>query len=237
MSLTAAVAPMPTLSATANGQYLNTLEGNVGGNPFTGESNPRTATSTSVGLSARIPLFQGGLPSARVARARALEGQAYEQLIATERAVIANARSAFARHEAALRAIEANEIAVQANELALEGARLERSIGNRSVLFVLDAEQEALQSQVDLVTARRNAYVTGFQLLNAMGQAEADDLGLDGGPLYDPLGNYRDVSNTWWDWSGGDENMLDATRTVQPAEQPENPVIDEELLEDVTERP
>ena len=228
---------LPTLSATANGQYLNTLEGNVGGNPFTGESNPRTATSTSVGLSARIPLFQGGLPSARVARARALEGQAYEQLIATERAVIANARSAFARHEAALRAIAANEIAVQANELALEGARLERSIGNRSVLFVLDAEQEALQSQVDLVTARRNAYVTGFQLLNAMGQAEADDLGLDGGPLYDPLGNYRDVSNTWWDWSGGEENMLDATRTVQPAEQPENPVIDEELLEDVTERP
>ncbi|NNC48332.1 MAG: TolC family outer membrane protein [Sphingomonas sp.] len=228
---------LPTLSANANGQYLNTLAGDVGGNPFTDQSNPRTATSTGVGISARIPLFQGGLPSARVARARALEGQAYEQLIATERAVISNVRSAFARHEAAMRAIEANEVAVEANALALEGARLERSIGNRSVLFVLDAEQEALQSQVDLVTARRNAYVTGFQLLNAMGQAEADDLGLDGGPLYDPLGNYRNVSNTWWDWSGGEENVLDATRTVQPAERPANPVVDEELLEDVTARP
>ena len=44
-------------------------------------------------------------------------------------------------------------------------------------------------------------YVAGFQLLNAMGQAEADDLGLDGGPLYDPLGNYRRVAGDWNDWA------------------------------------
>ena len=66
---------------------------------------------------------------------------------------------------------------------------------------MLDAEQELLNSQVLLVTARRDAYVAGFQLLNAMGQAEADDLGLDGGPLYDPLGNYRRVAGDWNDWS------------------------------------
>ena len=53
------------------------------------------------------------------------------------------------------------------------------------------------------MTARRDAYVAGFQLLNAMGQAEAEDLGLDGGPLYDPLGNYRRVAGNWNDWAGG----------------------------------
>ena len=37
------------------------------------------------------------------------------------------------------------------------------------------------------MTARRDAYVAGFALLAAMGQAEARDLGLDGGPLYDPV--------------------------------------------------
>ncbi|WP_260483566.1 TolC family outer membrane protein [Sphingomicrobium flavum] len=226
---------LPTVSANASGQYINTLAGDVGGNPFTGQSNPRTATSTSVGLSARVPLFQGGLPSARVARARALEGQTFEQLIATERAVISNTRSAFARYEAAQRAIVANQTAVEANSLALEGARLENSIGTRTILDVLNAEQELLNTQVDLVTAQRNAYVAGFQLLNAMGQAEADDLGLDGGPLYDPLGNYRDVSHTWWDWSGGQQNRLDSTRTVLPGETPENPIVDDALLEDVTD--
>lgn len=35
---------------------------------------------------------------------------------------------------------------------------------------MLNAEQELLQSHVALVTARRDAYVAGFQLLNAMGQ-------------------------------------------------------------------
>ena len=64
-------------------------------------------------------------------------------------------------------------VAVQANELALEGVRAEQSVGTRTVLDVLNAEQELLNSQVSLVTARRDAYVAGFQLLNAMGQAEA----------------------------------------------------------------
>ena len=97
-------------------------------------------------------------------------------------------------YEAAQKAIQSNTVAVQANELALEGARAEQSVGTRTVLDVLNAEQELLNSQVTLVTAKRDAYVAGFQLLNAMGQAEAQDLGLDGGPLYDPLGNYRHVA-------------------------------------------
>ena len=108
----------------------------------------------------------------------------------------------------------------QANELALEGARAEQSVGTRTVLDVLNAEQELLNSQVALVTAKRDAYVAGFQLLNAMGQAEAQDLGLDGGPLYDPLGNYRRVANNWNDWANDPRHLPVATRTVDPQEMP-----------------
>jgi outer membrane protein len=68
------------------------------------------------------------------------------------------------------------------------------------------------------VTARRDAYVAGFQLLNAMGQAEADDLGLEGGPLYDPLGNYRRVAGNWSDWANDPRHEPVATRTVTPEE-------------------
>ena len=39
----------------------------------------------------------------------------------------------------------------------------------------LNAEQELLNSQVTLVTARRDAYVAGFAVLAAMGRAEAKD--------------------------------------------------------------
>jgi outer membrane protein len=204
---------LPTVSSVVSGTYVNALGGVPGPQSSTG-------TQTTAGLNARIPLYQGGAPAARIRQAQAIEGQLLEQTIATERAVVSQTRAAFATYEAAQRAIQSNTIAVEANELALEGARAERNVGTRTVLDVLNAEQELLNAQVALVTAKRDAYVAGFQLLNAMGQAEADDLGLDGGPLYDPLGNYRRVSSNWNDWAGEPRRGPAATRTVDPAEQP-----------------
>jgi outer membrane protein len=67
--------------------------------------------------------------------------------------------------------------------------------------------------------------VAGFQLLNAMGQAQAQTLGLDGGPLYDPLGNYRHVANNWNDWASDPRHPTIATRTVSPEEMPANPIV------------
>jgi outer membrane protein len=208
---------LPTVSAVASGDYANTISGDTQG-------IPRSGTATSIGVQGRIPLYQGGLPAARIRQAQALEGQTLERRIETERAVVANTRSAFATYKAATDAITSNQVAVSANELALEGARAENSVGTRTILDVLNAEQELLNSQVLLVTARRDQYVAGFQLLNAMGQAEADDLGLEGGPLYDPLGNYRRVAGDWSDWSGDPRHTPAATSTVTPAEQPQQGV-------------
>jgi len=121
--------------------------------------------------------------------------------------------------------IQAETVAVQANELALEGNRAEQSVGTRTIIEVLNAEQELLNSQVALVSAKRDAYVAGFQLLNAMGQAQAQTLGLDGGPLYDPLGNYRHVANNWSDWADDPRHPTIATRTVSPEEMPPTPIV------------
>ena len=79
---------------------------------------------------------------------------------------------------------------------------------------MLNAEQELLNSQVLLVTARRDAYVAGFALLNAMGMAEAEDINLDGGTLYDPLVNYRRVSRRSSDWKDDPTPQAVSTRTV-----------------------
>ena len=203
---------LPTISGVASADYFDATGDDFG---------LQSGTATSVGAQARVPLYQGGLPSARIRQAQAIEGQTFEQRVATERAVVSNTRSAFADYQAAMDAIKSNEVAVKANELALEGVRAENSVGTRTILDVLDAEQELLNSQVLLVTARRDAYVAGFQLLNAMGQAEADDLGLDGGALYDPLGNYRRVAGDWNDWSNDPRHNPVATSTVTPQEQPQ----------------
>jgi outer membrane protein TolC len=86
---------------------------------------------------------------------------------------------------------------VRANEIALEGVRQENAVGARTILDILDAEQELLDSQVGLVGAQRDALVAGFAVLNAIGRLTARDLGL---PVdyYDPLDDYRDVRDRWF---------------------------------------
>jgi len=211
------------LSGVASGNYVNILRGTEP-NPLTGQEI-RTGTNTSIGLSGSVPIFQGGLPAARIRQAQAQQGQVLEQVVGTERAVVQTTRAAFANYDAAQKAIQAETVAVQANELALEGNRAEQSVGTRTIIEVLNAEQELLNSQVALVTAKRDAYVAGFQLLNAMGQAEARDLGLEGGPLYDPLGNYRRVAGNWNDWASDRRHPTVSTRTVAPEEMPATPVV------------
>ncbi|MCD1622721.1 TolC family outer membrane protein [Citromicrobium bathyomarinum] len=202
---------LPRLSAFAGYDYQNFL-GSVPDSP-TGPS-PQTADASSAGLTLSIPIFQGGRPAALQRQAQARASAALDQVIAAERDVIAQVRASYASYSAALAIIDSSREAVAAAELSLEGVRAENSIGNRTVLDVLNAEQELLLARVDLVTARRNAYVAGFSLLAAMGRAEARDLGIEGGALYDPLANYERVSDRWSDWDRDPEPEAAGTRTV-----------------------
>lgn len=209
-------ARLPTISANSQTTYFDRLGTGVAGANGAGVQFDNTASS-SIGLTFSMPLYQGGGAASRVRRAEAVRGELLEQAVAVERAVVSNTNAAFAGYRAALLAIESNLIAVAANTLALEGTRAEQTVGTRNVLDVLNAEQELLNSQVLLVTARRDAYVAGFQLLNTMGQAEAEDLNLDGiGPLYDPTVNYNRYSNNWSDWDDGPRIHPSSTRTAPP---------------------
>ncbi len=204
---------LPTVAAFVRPGYSNFLgsfESSVANVQF-----QQGGFDTTFGVQANIPIYQGGAASARIRQAQALLGAAQEREIAVERGIIAQTRSAYSSWQASLAVIRSSERQVAASELSLEGVRAENSVGTRTILDILNAEQELLNAQVQLVTARRNAYVAGFTLLAAMGRAEARDLGLDGGALYDPLVNYERASRTWLDWSGvpADPEPT-ATRTV-----------------------
>jgi outer membrane protein len=201
---------LPRVAGVSSGDIANTL-----GSAPSGVSN--TSQSLGVGVRGSIPIYQGGLVGARVRQLQAVQNQFLERGIEVERLVVANTRAAYASYQAAQEAIESNQIAVNANTLALEGTRAEQTVGTRNVLDVLNAEQELLNSQVALVTARRDAYVAGFQLLNAMGRAEAEDLNLDGGALYDPVTNYNRVSKRASDWGNDPAPVPVSTRTVTGA--------------------
>ena len=210
---------LPQVIGFGAGNYSNNL-GSVDSGTL--PAFDKTTTSAQVGVRASLPLYQGGQPAAQIRQAQARMGQAIEQEIAAEREAIAQTRAAYASWKAAQDVISASERAVAANELSLEGTRAENSVGNRTILDILNAEQELLNSKVQLVTARRNAYVAGFSLLASMGRAEARDLGLEGGPLYDPVAEYDAVKNSWSDWSSKPDPTAKATRTVDtPAQKAE----------------
>ncbi|KPL69096.1 membrane protein [Erythrobacter sp. SG61-1L] len=207
---------LPKLEVFTTGTYNDPL-GSV--------ANGTSATGASAGVRATIPLFQGGRPAAQERQAQARSAAALEQEIGTERSVISQVRAAFSSLEAANSIIASTQTAVSAAELSLEGVRAENTVGNRTILEILNAEQELLSARVQLVTARRNAYVAGFTLLAAMGRAEARDLGLgDEGVLYDPQVNYDRVKGKIWDWAMDPDPTAQSTRTVDtPAQDGEVP--------------
>ena len=208
----ASASRLPQVSAVVGGSYSNTLGSfRIIGSPI---QPAQSSSGLTIGLQGSIPLFQGGRPAAQRRQAQARAGAALEQEIGAERDVIAQTRSAFSSWRAANDVIISSQAAVDAATLSLEGVRAENSVGNRTILDILDAEQELLSAQVRLVTARRSAYVAGFTLLAAMGKAEARDLGLDGGLLYDPETNYRRVRGKWFDWENDPPPVAKATRTV-----------------------
>lgn len=213
----------PRLSAFAQGQYSNFL-GTLGSG-LIGANLVQQSSQASLGLQATVPIYQGGRPAAQVRQAQARQSQALEQTIAAERAVVQQTRAAFASWRSSEEVIRSAEAAVAANRLSLEGVRAENGVGNRTIIEVLNAEQELLNAQVQLVTARRNSYVAAFTLLAAMGQAEARDLNLDGVTLYDPAVNYRHVRKLLLDETNHKEPVTQATRTVDtPSGNPETMV-------------
>ena len=208
---TAAAQRLPRLAAVASGTYYDYF-GSLGSATQFGLS--QSGKSAALGLQLSVPLYQGGGPTAQIRQAQARRGQAIEQVTEVERNVIAQTRSAYAVWKSSLQVIASSETAVNANKLSLEGVRAENSVGSRTILDILNAEQELLNSQITLVSAQRDAYVAGFSLLAAMGKAESRDLGLDGGALYDPTLNYKRVSHTIWDWAPAPAPKPVATSTA-----------------------
>ncbi|MEC9369542.1 MAG: TolC family outer membrane protein, partial [Pseudomonadota bacterium] len=134
--------------------------------------------STTVTGRLRVPLYSGGEPSARVRQARQTSLQRRLEIDQARVKTRADVISAWSRLAAARAQIESDETQVNANKIALNGVREEEKVGQRTVLDVLDAEQEFLDSQVSLVGSKRDKVVASFTLMQAIGRLDADAVGL-----------------------------------------------------------
>ena len=92
--------------------------------------------------------------------------------------------------------IDAINDQIEAAEIALEGVREESRVGSRTVLDVLDAEEELLNAQVSNVSARSSHIISQFSLLRAVGLLNANYLDLPT-QKYDFQAMYDDIEGRW----------------------------------------
>jgi outer membrane protein len=113
-------------------------------------------------------------------------------LAQARRTIEQDATQAWQTLQAARASVRSFESQSRANGVALEGVRQENQAGLRTVLDVLTAQQTLLQSQVSLVSSRRDVIVASYQVAQAMGKLTARDLRLPV-PIYDATAYYRAV--------------------------------------------
>lgn len=161
--------------------------------------------SEEVSLIARItmPLYASGSVTSRVRAAKQIVSQRREEYNQAVRTAIEAATDAWQTVQTARAQNQAFSAAVKAAEIALEGVREEANVGSRTVLDVLDAEQELLDARVGLVRAMRDELVATYELRQAVGEATAQKLGLPVA-LYNVETHYREVRGKWWGLGASD---------------------------------
>lgn len=159
-------------------------------------SGDTTIDSVEWGVNMTVPLYNSGESRAKIRQSKHLKWQAQEQVLEAERSTQASVSSAWEYMIANRAKINAIKDQVKANEIALDGVQKEEALGNRTILDVLDAYQELLNSNVEEVKARRDYYVSGMNLLLAMGKLTAEDLKLDV-EIYQPKKFYKETRDKW----------------------------------------
>ena len=160
-------------------------------------NNDSQVTVGEIRLDLTVPLYQKGTVFSGLRKAKIDAGKSKIDLEEARRTVSENVENAWESLKSARAQIKSFQAQVVAAEIALEGVQREASVGSRTVLDVLDAEQELLDARVSLVGAERDEVVASFQLKEAMGQLTAKNLELPV-ELFDPTAYYKKVRDKYF---------------------------------------
>jgi len=156
-----------------------------------------------VRLQATVPIYQNGSEWSKIRQAKELVAQRRNELDSARRTQAENVIRAWRQLDSSRSRVTSFEAQVRANEVALNGVRQEALVGSRTTLDVLNAEQELLNAQVNLIQARHDVQVSYYGVLGGVGRLTARTLAL---PVeyYDEERYYNDVGSRWIGWGNGD---------------------------------
>lgn len=176
---------LPTVSLDATVSYNDELQ----------QADTKITTGQVVAR-VTMPLYEGGSTYSRVREAKQTAGQRRIDIETNRRNVIEETSSRWDTLQSARAQIEALRENIRAAQIALDGVQQEAAVGSRTVLDILDAEQELFNARVNLVSAQRDEVVGIYDLTASMGQLTARQLGLPV-ELYDMDAYYDAVKDKW----------------------------------------
>ncbi|MCJ2010981.1 TolC family outer membrane protein [Methylobacterium sp. J-076] len=176
--------PQATVQGSVSQRYDTTFPGDSG------------VTASIIGR-VSIPIYEGGQVYAQVRQQKELVGQYRIQVDQIRDQVRAQIVDFWGRLEAAKAQVIAAQAQVQANEVALNGVREEARVGQRTTLDVLNAQQELLNSRVNLIVAQRDRVIYSYGVVQAMGQLTARFTSLPVEP-YSAKIHYDQVKDLWF---------------------------------------
>jgi len=177
----AAAERLPTVKGTASASASD--------NTVSGDSH-----TLSLGVTMSQTLYAGGARSSAHRKALANRDRTTASLLQTSRIIAQNVAVSWANIEVARAQIISLDQQIAAANVAYEGVKEEATLGARTTLEVLNAEQELLSAQGDRITAEANYQVSLYSLLSSMGLLTVERLNL-GIPTYDPAAYYNAVQN------------------------------------------
>ena len=126
-----------------------------------------------------VPLYQSGAEYSRVREAEAIARQRDHESTDTRMAIDQSVVEGWDQLETATATIAMRQDQINAAQIALDGVKQEQQYGSRTVLDVLNAEQELFNSRINLVRAQRDRVVAAYSLTNTLGQLNPVALALN----------------------------------------------------------
>lgn len=154
------------------------------------------STAESVLAQVTVPLYEGGAIYSQTRQAEDTLGQRKSQTDDARRAALQSSTQAWETIRTAGASIVSLKLTIRAAEISVEGTREEQQVGSRTVIDVLNAEQELFTDQVNLVQAQHDLTVAEFNLAQQIGRLTALDLALPVKP-YDVDVHYKAVRDKW----------------------------------------
>ncbi|HEY2710152.1 MAG TPA: TolC family outer membrane protein [Caulobacteraceae bacterium] len=218
----------PTVGLTGSYGYTGgaeSISGLLSGLGSSGGPFSNYARDVTVSVSAKAPLFAGGMYASQIRQAAEADNVSRIGVESARRQVLQAVSQAWNQLLGARAGLTADEETVRSDTVAFEGVREEQKVGLRTILDVLNAQQELETSQLALVGARHDEYVAAAAVLSAIGSLEAKDL-IPAEPRYDPKANFEKVKHApgWVPWEGAIEAIDHVGAPVPtPAPPPSEP--------------